>query len=119
MFDLSTTAMQFFERYDWIPALISYEVGVDGISLLLIVLTTFLTPLTLLPPGIVSMPAREFMICMLFLESGMVGVFAAIDLFLFYVFGSHADPDVFLNRRLGRPTAYIRCHQIYPLHHGW
>ena len=58
MFDPSTAAMQFFERYDWIPALgISYEVGVDGISLLLIVLTTFLTPLTLWPPGTVSMPA--------------------------------------------------------------
>src|SRR5262245_66520564 len=49
LFDPSTAAMQFFERYDWIPAFgISYEVGVDGISLLLICLTTFLTPLTLL-----------------------------------------------------------------------
>jgi NADH-quinone oxidoreductase subunit M len=88
MFDSSTAAMQFFERYDWIPALgISYEVGVDGISLLLIVLTTFLTPLTLLASwDSIQARTREFMICMLFLESGMVGVFAAIDLFLFYVF---------------------------------
>ena len=88
MFDSSTAAMQFFERYDWIPALgISYEVGVDGISLLLIVLTTFLTPLTLLASwDSIHARTREFMICMLFLESGMVGVFAAIDLFLFYVF---------------------------------
>lgn len=88
MFDSSTAAMQFFERYDWIPALgISYEVGVDGISLLLIVLTTFLTPLTLLASwDSIQARSREFMICMLFLESGMVGVFAAIDLFLFYVF---------------------------------
>jgi NADH-quinone oxidoreductase subunit M len=88
MFDPSTAAMQFFERYDWIPALgISYEVGVDGISLLLIVLTTFLTSLTLLASwDSIHARTREFMICMLFLESGMVGVFAAIDLFLFYVF---------------------------------
>jgi NADH-quinone oxidoreductase subunit M len=88
MFDPSTAAMQFFERYDWIPAFgISYEVGVDGISLLLIVLTTFLTPLTLLASwDSIQARTREFMICMLFLESGMVGVFAAIDLFLFYVF---------------------------------
>ncbi len=88
MFDSSTATMQFFERYDWIPALgISYEVGVDGISLLLIVLTTFLTPLTLLASwDSIQARSREFMICMLFLESGMVGVFAAIDLFLFYVF---------------------------------
>ncbi len=88
MFDPSRTAMQFFEGYDWIPALgISYEVGVDGISLLLIVLTTFLMPLTILSSwDAVHARTREFMICMLFLESGMVGVFAAIDLFLFYVF---------------------------------
>jgi NADH-quinone oxidoreductase subunit M len=87
-FDSSTAAMQFFERYEWIPALgISYEVGVDGISLLLIVLTTFLTPLTLLASwDSIHVRSREFMICMLFLESGLVGVFAAIDLFLFYVF---------------------------------
>lgn len=88
MFDPSTAAMQFFEGYDWIPALgISYEVGVDGISLLLIVLTTFLMPLTILSSwDSVHERTREFMICMLLLESGMVGVFAAIDLFLFYVF---------------------------------
>jgi NADH-quinone oxidoreductase subunit M len=88
LFDPSTAAMQFFERYDWIPSLgISYEVGVDGISLLLIVLTTFLTPLTLVASwDSIQTRSREFMICMLFLESGMVGVFAAVDLFLFYVF---------------------------------
>jgi NADH-quinone oxidoreductase subunit M len=88
MFDASTADMQFFERLDWIPAFgISYEVGVDGISLLLIVLTTFLMPLTLLASwdSIQARP-REFVICMLFLETGMVGVFAAVDLFLFYVF---------------------------------
>ena len=83
---------------------ISYEVGVDGISLLLIVLTTFLTPLTLLASwDSIHARTREFMICMLFLESGMVGVFAAIDLFLFYVLGSHADPDVFLIGVWGGP----------------
>ena len=88
LFDSSTAAMQFFERYDWIPSLgISYEVGVDGISLLLIVLTTFLTPLTLVASwDSIQTRSREFVICMLFLESGMVGVFAAVDLFLFYVF---------------------------------
>jgi NADH-quinone oxidoreductase subunit M len=88
LFDPSTANMQFFERYDWIPALgISYEVGVDGISLLLMLLTTFLMPLTLLASwDSIHARTREFVICMLFLESGMIGVFAAIDLFLFYVF---------------------------------
>jgi NADH-quinone oxidoreductase subunit M len=88
LFDPSIAAIQFFEHYDWIPALgISYEVGVDGISLLLIVLTTFLMPLTLLASwDSIHARTREFVICMLFLESGMIGVFAAVDLFLFYVF---------------------------------
>jgi NADH-quinone oxidoreductase subunit M len=88
LFDPSTAAMQFFERYDWIPTFgVSYEIGVDGISLLLICLTTFLMPLTILASwDSIRDRTREFMICMLFLESGMVGVFAAIDLFLFYVF---------------------------------
>jgi NADH-quinone oxidoreductase subunit M len=88
MFDPSTAAMQFFERYHWIPALgISYEVGIDGISLLLIVLTTFLMPLTLLASwDSIQARSREFVVCMLFLETGMIGVFAAVDLFLFYIF---------------------------------
>jgi NADH-quinone oxidoreductase subunit M len=88
MFDPSTATTQFFEHYDWIPALgISYEVGIDGISLLLIVLTTFLMPLTLLASwNSIQMRSREFVICMLFLETGMIGVFAAVDLFLFYIF---------------------------------
>ncbi len=87
-FDPSTDAMQFFERYAWVPAVgISYEVGVDGISALLITLTTFLMPLTILASwDSVSSRVREFIICMLFLESAMIGVFAAVDLFLFYVF---------------------------------
>jgi NADH-quinone oxidoreductase subunit M len=88
MFDPSTAVTQFFEHYDWIPALgISYEIGIDGISLLLIVLTTFLMPLTLLASwDSIQVRSREFVICMLFLETGMIGVFAAVDLFLFYIF---------------------------------
>ena len=88
LFDPTITGMQFFEQASWIPTFgINYEVGVDGISLLLIVLTTFLMPLTLLSAWDSVPPrTREFMICLLLLESGMIGVFAAVDLFLFYVF---------------------------------
>lgn len=87
-FDPGTDAMQFYERYAWVPTLgISYEVGIDGISLLLMILTTFLMPLTVLAAwDSISARVREFIICMLFLETGMIGVFAAVDLFLFYVF---------------------------------
>jgi NADH-quinone oxidoreductase subunit M len=83
-----TEAMQFRERYDWLPAYgISYHVGVDGLSLWLILLTTFLTPVALLASWSgIHERVREFVVFMLLLETGMIGVFVALDLFLFYVF---------------------------------
>ncbi len=87
-FDSGTAAMQFVERYEWIPTYgISYYIGVDGFSLLLIMLTTLLTPLCVLATWTdIQTRVKEFMICLLALMSGMIGVFAALDLFLFYVF---------------------------------
>ncbi|MEX2090444.1 MAG: NADH-quinone oxidoreductase subunit M, partial [Bacteroidota bacterium] len=72
----------------WIEHLsISYSVGVDGMSLLLILLTTFLTPLALLGTwNSITHRIKEYMVMMLLLEVGMIGVFASVDLFLFYVF---------------------------------
>jgi NADH-quinone oxidoreductase subunit M len=87
-FDASTPGMQFVEKASWIPALnVSYHVGIDGISLLLVLLTTFLTPLVLLSSWNAiqkSVPLYTFL--MLLLETGMLGVFASLDTFLFYVF---------------------------------
>jgi len=79
---------QFVERHAWIPSFgISYAVGVDGISLLLVVLTGFLTPIALLSSWeSVHKKTRAFCMAMLLLESAMIGVFVSIDLFLFYVF---------------------------------
>ncbi len=87
-FNSQSAAMQFVERHDWLPTYgISYYVGVDGFSLLLILLTTFLTPLCVLATWEdIQHRVKEFMICLLALMSGMLGVFAALDLFLFYVF---------------------------------
>jgi NADH-quinone oxidoreductase subunit M len=81
-------AMQFVEEGRWIPDWgISYHVGIDGLSLWLVILTTFLTPLALLGSWTsIERRVREFVIFMLLLEAGMIGVFAALDLFLFYVF---------------------------------
>ena len=79
---------QFVERVPWIPAFgIDYYVGVDGISLLLVVLTGFLTPIALLSSweGI-EKKVKEFSIFILALEAAMIGVFVSLDLFLFYVF---------------------------------
>src|SRR6266850_966088 len=86
-FDATSADFQFVERYAWIPAFgISYFVGVDGISLFLLVLTGFLTPLALLGSWeSVHKHTRAFCIFVLLLESAMMGVFISLDLFLFYV----------------------------------
>ena len=87
-FNASTPDYQFVEQHAWMPTLgISYHLGVDGISLLLVLLTTFLMPLTLLASWhSVERRWKEFAITMLLLETGMLGVFVALDLFLFYIF---------------------------------
>jgi len=79
---------QFVERMRWIPAFhIDYYLGIDGISLMLIVLTGFLTPIALLSGwDSIHKKVKEYSIFMLLLETSMLGVFAALDLFLFYVF---------------------------------
>ena len=87
-FDAASADFQFVERRDWIPAFgISYSVGLDGISLLLVVLTAFLTPIALLSSWeSVGRKVKEFSIVLLLLEAAMIGVFVSLDLFLFYVF---------------------------------
>jgi NADH-quinone oxidoreductase subunit M len=83
-----TGEMQFVEIQPWMPGYgITYHVGVDGLSLWLVILTTFLTPLALLGSWTsITDRVKEFNVFMLLLEAGMVGVFCALDLFLFYVF---------------------------------
>jgi NADH-quinone oxidoreductase subunit M len=87
-FNAASGDFQFIERHAWIPAFgIEYFVGVDGISLLLLVLTAFLTPLALLGSWeSVHKSTRAFCIFVLLLESAMIGVFISLDLFLFYIF---------------------------------
>jgi NADH-quinone oxidoreductase subunit M len=87
-FDASSAEFQFVEQASWIPAFgIDYHLGVDGISLLLIVLTGFLTPISLLSSWeSVEKKTKEFTFFVLTLEAAMLGVFVSLDLFLFYVF---------------------------------
>ena len=87
-FDPTSADFQFVERHAWIPAFgVSYAVGVDGISLLLIVLTGFLTPLALLCSWeSIHKKTRAFCMFILLLEAAMIGVFVSLDLFLFYIF---------------------------------
>ncbi len=87
-FDAASAEFQFTESRDWMPAFgIRYLIGVDGISLFLVLLTTFLTPLALLSSwGSVHKSVKLFSFFILALETAMLGVFVSIDLFLFYIF---------------------------------
>jgi NADH-quinone oxidoreductase subunit M len=87
-FDRGRSGMQFVEQRAWIPgAGISYHLGVDGISVLLVLLTTLLAPLCILSAWTqITTRVKEFLVAMCLLETGMLGVFVALDLFLFFVF---------------------------------
>ena len=80
--------MQFSELAPWVSGLgISYHLGVDGISMLLIMLTTFLTAISILASfSAITKHVKAYMVTFLLLETGMIGVFAALDLVLFYIF---------------------------------
>src|SRR4051812_15054262 len=88
VFDAGSADYQFVERHAWLPQFgITYHLGVDGISLFLIVLTGFLTPLALLSSWAgVHKSVKLFSFFMLALETAMLGVFISLDLFLFYLF---------------------------------
>ena len=84
-FDPSNTGMQFVEDREWLFGL-HYKMGVDGISLLFVMLSTFLMPLVIWSAWDVTHRTKEYMIAFLMLETLMLGVFMALDLVLFYVF---------------------------------
>ena len=87
-FDRSTAAMQFAERIAWIPAFNAwYDLGVDGISMPLIVLTAFITPLVVIAGwSVIERKVSQYFASFLILEGLMIGVFASLDALLFYVF---------------------------------
>ncbi len=84
-FDPNNTGFQFLEERDWLMGL-KYKMGVDGISVLFVLLTTFVMPLTILCSWDVKNRVKEYMIAFLVLETMMLGVFMALDLVLFYLF---------------------------------
>ncbi|WP_425046174.1 NADH-quinone oxidoreductase subunit M [Primorskyibacter sp. S87] len=84
-FDPSNTGFQFVEESEWLLGL-KYKMGVDGISVLFVLLTTFIMPLTILASWEVTDRVKEYMIAFLLLETLMLGVFMALDLVLFYLF---------------------------------
>jgi NADH-quinone oxidoreductase subunit M len=86
-FNLNGSGFQFQEQYKWYEAINStFHLGVDGLSLTMVLLTTLLTPLAILASFSISDRVKAYMMLFLFLESGMLGVFLALDLLIFFVF---------------------------------
>jgi len=87
-FDTASADMQWMERSSWIPSLgVQYLLGIDGVSLLLILLTTLLCPIAIMSSSsAIFERVKEYYAAILFLETGMIGVFVSLDLFLFYIF---------------------------------
>ncbi|MER9966991.1 NADH-quinone oxidoreductase subunit M [Mesorhizobium sp. M0060] len=86
-FDNSQPGFQFVEKFAWLDSGISYHMGVDGISMLFVILTTFLMPLCILASWeSIEKRVKAYMIAFLLLETLMIGVFCALDIVLFYVF---------------------------------
>ena len=86
-FDKSTSDFQFVEQRVWLTNFINYKVGVDGISILFIILTTFITPICVITINFtIKKRLKDFLIAILLMESLMIGVFCSLDLVIFYLF---------------------------------
>ena len=87
LFDNSISEFQFIEDKQWLRGFVNYKIGIDGISILFILLTTLITPLSIISiNNSISSRLKEFLIAMLVMESLMIGVFCSLDLVIFYLF---------------------------------
>ena len=87
LFDPTTSNFQLVEDREWLKGFINYKIGIDGISILFIILTTFITPLCIISVNnTIKNRLRDFLIAILIMESLMIGVFCSLDLFIFYLF---------------------------------
>ena len=87
LFDKSTFEFQFIEEKQWLKGFVNYKVGIDGISILFIILTTFITPLCIISVNnSIKYRLKDFLIAILIMESLMIGVFCSLDLVVFYLF---------------------------------
>ena len=87
VFDSNNSGFQFVEERIWLQGFINYKVGIDGISILFIVLTTFITPLCIISVNsTIKNRLKDFLVAILFMETLMIGVFCSLDLVIFYLF---------------------------------
>ncbi len=87
LFDKANSGFQFVEERIWLEGFINYKVGIDGISILFIILTTFITPLCIISVNsTIKNRLKDFLVAILFMETMMIGVFCSLDLVIFYLF---------------------------------
>ena len=87
IFDRDTSEFQFVENRKWILGFVNYKVGVDGISILFIILTTFITSICVIAVNSsIKNRLKEFLVAILLMETLMIGVFCSLDLIIFYLF---------------------------------
>src|SRR5258708_5264212 len=112
-FDPTKAGFQFEEKLAWVPALnIGYHMGIDGISLFFVLLSTLLTPICILSSWeAVQTRVKEYMVAFLVLETFMVGMFCALDLALFYVFFEGVLVPMFLI--IGVSGGHPRAHRAF------
>ena len=87
VFDKNSNEFQFIENREWLLGFVNYKVGIDGISILFIILTTFITPICIISVNAtIKKRLKDFLIAILLMETFMIGVFCSIDLVVFYLF---------------------------------
>ena len=87
VFDKNSVDFQFVENREWLSGFINYKVGIDGISILFVILTTYITPICIISVNAtIKNRLKDFLIAILILETFMIGVFCALDLVVFYLF---------------------------------
>ena len=87
VFDKNSVDFQFVENREWLSGFINYKVGIDGISILFIILTTFITPICIISVNAtITNRLKDFLIAILIMETFMIGVFCSLDLVVFYLF---------------------------------
>ena len=87
LFDKNDSNFQFVEERIWLEGFINYKVGIDGISILFVILTTFIVPLCIISVNsTINHRLKDFLVAILFMETMMIGVFCSLDLVIFYLF---------------------------------
>ena len=87
VFDKNSVEFQFVENREWLLGFVNYKVGIDGISILFIILTTFITPICIISVNAtIKKRLKDFLIAILLMETFMIGVFCSLDLIVFYLF---------------------------------